>query len=290
MALVSVIIPTHNRATRIQSALASVLAQTYAALEAIVVDDGSQDGTVSVVEAYARKDVRIRLMQHKNQRGAQVARNTGIIAASGKWIAFLDSDDEWLPNSLALRLRFAEDRNLPVVHSDCYIISEGSTHLRRYGLRPLEGFVYKSLLHKPGTLFPGLLVNKDCFDQIGRLDESITSYQEWDTSIRLAKYYRFGFVSEATFVYDCRQSDSISKDLLREAKGYEQVVSKHFWSILHRLGPKALFDHYQRAAYLYSQANDPKNARRCSRNALLCWPLRPRNLWYHVERLLHLGV
>ena len=236
MSLVSVIIPTHNRSKYIERAIASVLAQTYADLEAIVVDDGSEDDTVRVVEAYARKDSRIRLIEHDKRKGAQAARNTGIFAAAGKWIAFLDSDDEWLHDSLASRLRVAENGNLQVVHSECYVIKEASTQLRRYGLPPLEGFVYKSLLQKPGTFFPALLVAKKCFERIGLLDENIVSYQEWDASIRLAKYYRFGFVPEPTFVYDCRQGDSISKDLLHDAKGYEQVFTKHFWSIFHHIG------------------------------------------------------
>jgi glycosyltransferase involved in cell wall biosynthesis len=290
MSLVSVIIPAYNRGKYIKRALASVLAQTYADLEAIMVDDGSEDDTVPVVEAYARKDSRIRLIKHDKRKGAQAARNTGIVAAAGKWIAFLDSDDRWLHDSLALRLQVAGNGNLRVVHSECYVIEEGSTQLRRYGLPLLEGFVYKSLLRKPGTFFPGLLVAKECFDRIGRLDESIVSYQEWDTSIRLAKYYRFGFVAEPTFVYDCRRGDSISKDLLRDAKGYEQVCRKHLWSTFLQCGPRALVEHYHTAAYLYAQANDSKNARRCSRNAFLSWPLRPRDLLHRVERLFQLGV
>jgi len=85
-----------------------------------------------------------------------------------------------------------------------------------------------------------LLVAKKCIERIGQLDENIVSYQEWDASIRLAKYYRFGFVPEPTFVYDCRQGDSISKDLLRAAKGYEQVFKNTFGSTLRFLEPKAL--------------------------------------------------
>jgi len=103
----------------------------------------------------------------------------------------------------------------------------------------LQGWVYQALLRKPGTAFPSLLVLKECFQRIGDLDETILACQEWDASIRLAKYYRCGFVPEPTFVYDCRQGDSISKDLLREVKGYEQVFTKHFWSIFRVLGPTA---------------------------------------------------
>jgi hypothetical protein len=134
------------------------------------------------------------------------------------------------------------------------------------------------------------LVASKCFERIGRLDESIVSYQEWDVSIRLAKYYRFGFVSEPTFVYDCRHGNNISKDLLRNAKGYEQVFTKHFWPILYQCGPKAVVEHYQIAAHLYAQANDANNERRCSRNAFFLWPLRPRAILHRVERLLRPGI
>ena len=236
MPLVSVVIPTHNRSQYVERAIASVLAQTYADLEAIVVDDGSTDNTVRVVEEYARKDRRIRLIQHSHRMGAQAARNTGIVAAAGQWIAFLDSDDEWLHDSLALRLQLAEKGRLPVVYSEFNVIDQGSTGFRRFGHPALEGWVYRALLRKPGTTFPSLLVLKECFKRIGYLDESILAYQEWETSIRLAKYYQFGFAPEPTFLYDCRHIDTISKDLLRAAKGYEQVFTKHFWSIFAPFG------------------------------------------------------
>ena len=289
MTLVSVVIPTHNRSQYIERAIASVLGQTYADLEAIVVDDGSTDDTAQVVEACARKDSRVRLIEHGRRKGAQGARNTGIFAAAGKWIAFLDSDDEWLRDSLALRLQLAEKGRLPVVHSECYVVNQGSTELRRFGLPTLQGWVYQALLRKPGTVFPSLLVLKECLKRIGYLDDSIVSYQEWDTSIRLAKHYPFGFVPEPTFIYDCRHSDTISKNLLREAKGYEQVFTKHFWSIFRVLGPKALVRHCQIAANFYFQAKDEDNARRCLMKAFLLWPFRPRTILRGIHRVLRSG-
>ena len=83
------VIPTYNPSRQVQSAIRSVLDQTHSYLEAIVVDDRSIDNTVQVVEEYSRKDPRIRLIVHKDRRGAQAARNTGIKAGSGEWIAFL---------------------------------------------------------------------------------------------------------------------------------------------------------------------------------------------------------
>jgi glycosyltransferase involved in cell wall biosynthesis len=269
--------------------MSSVLAQTCADFEAIVVDDGSTDDTVRVVERYARKDSRIRLIEHDRRKGAQAARNTGIFAANGSWIAFLDSDDEWLHDSLALRLQLAEKGRLPVVCSEFNVVAQGSTGFRRFGHPALEGWVYRALLRKPGTTFQSLLVLKECFKRIGYLDESILAYQEWETSIRLAKYYQFGFVPEPTFLYDCRQMDTISKDLLREAKGYEQVFTKHFWSIFRVLGPKALVRHYQIAADFYFQAKDEDNARRCLTKAFLLWPFRPRTMLRGIHRVLRSG-
>ena len=290
MPLVSVVIPTYNRGRCIERAIESVVAQTHTDLEVIVVDDRSADDTVEVVEAYARKDSRVRLLKHDKRNGAQAARNTGINAARGDWIAFLDSDDEWLQDSLASRLRVAHEGNPKVVHSECYVIRDGSTQPLRYGLSALEGFAYRRLLKQPGTLFSSLLIARECFERIGRLDENIVSYQEWDLSIRLARYYRFGFIAEPTFIYDCRQGDTISRDVSRGARGYEQVFTKYFWPILHQCGPKTLAAHYQKTAYWYAQANDERNARRCSRNAFFCWPLQPRMILHRLERLLHPGV
>src|SRR5262245_49648343 len=126
MSLVSVVIPTHNRGECIGRAIASVVAQSYADLEVIVVDDGSADNTVRVVQAETLRDSRVRLLKHDRRRGAQAARNTGIYAARGEWIAFLDSDDEWLQESLASRLRLAQKHNFEVVHSECYVIRDGA--------------------------------------------------------------------------------------------------------------------------------------------------------------------
>jgi GT2 family glycosyltransferase len=139
--------------------------------------------------------------------------------------SFLDSDDEWLHDSLALRLQLAEKGRLPVVHSECYVANQGSTELRRFGL---------PLLRKPGTVFPSLLVLKECFQRIGYLDETFLSYQEWDTSIRLAKYYWFGFVPEPNFFYDCRYTEAISKDSLRRRRDTNRCLQSTF-------GPSSAF-------------------------------------------------
>ena len=104
MALVSVIMPTFNRADTIRRAIRSVQAQTFADSELIVVDDGSTDNTVALIEGC---DPRLKLIRQRNQ-GTAGARNTGLRASAGSYIAFLDSDDEWLPHHLALCVGFLE--------------------------------------------------------------------------------------------------------------------------------------------------------------------------------------
>jgi glycosyltransferase involved in cell wall biosynthesis len=287
---VSVIIPVRNREKLIESAIRSVLTQTYPVFEIIIVDDGSTDSTPSTVARLAQEDERIHFLQHASSRRAQAARNTGIRAAKGEWIAFLDSDDQWFSDSLEVRLQLAMKKRLRVVHSECTVLRSESTELRRFGVPRMQGQVYKELLRRPGPMFQGLLVSKEALTRINLLDETIVSYQEWDTAIRLAKYYDFGFVPEPTFLYDCRHADTISKDSLGEAKGYEQVFTKHFWTIFRVLGPKVLARNYQEAARLYIVAKDEENARRCSMRAFLLWPFHPRAILRGVRRLLQPGL
>ena len=264
--MVSVIIPVYNRARKIMGAVKSIQQQTYTNFEIVVVDDSSTDNTVAVVEEIAKQDVRVRLVSQRPNKGAQAARNVGIHASRGEWIAFLDSDDEWLPRSLELRLGVATKENVLVVHSDCQMI-EPDGSMRQYHLAAVSGEVYKKLLQGEGPMFQGLLVSKKALERINYLDESIVAFQEWDTSIRLAKYYRFGFVAEPTFIYDCRGTDTISKQIRRGGVGYEQIIKKHgsamFWSI----GPSYLAHHYEIIAGWYERGSDLESAGRCKKIA-----------------------
>jgi glycosyltransferase involved in cell wall biosynthesis len=272
MAVVSVVIPAYNRSAVIARALQSVLAQTWRDLQVIVVDDGSKDDTGSRVADFAREDSRIRLYTHERNRGAQAARNTGIRAAQGEWIAFLDSDDAWFPDSLEVRLHEAARKGVRVVHSECHVLDAGADEPRLFGVPPMQGWVYRELLRKPGPMFQSLLVGKEALARIGYLDESLIAYQEWDTAIRLARHEAFAYVPAPTCTYDCRSADTISRQSRRAAVAYERVFTKHRWAILRHLGPKALATHFRMAAGLYEIAGDDEEARRCIWTARCLWP------------------
>ncbi len=143
------------------------------------------------------------IVTHSTSRGAQASRNSGILASSGTWVTFLDSDDRYLPDSIMLRMEEAERRSVAVVHGEARrVAATGIDPL--YGVPRLEGNVRRDLLAASWPLFPALLVRRDVLVMIGYLDESIIAWQEWDTALRLSRVASFGFVPVATFDYDER--------------------------------------------------------------------------------------
>jgi len=225
---ISVVIPVYNREKTIRYCLDSVLNQTYSPMEIIVVDDCSTDKTVQVIKSYS--DPRIRCIVLDKNSGAQAARNRGIKEAKGEWIAFQDSDDEWMPEKLEKQIKIIEKENFNpwlVVHSNClrYYPSKGE---KKIWLLPeiVGDNVYPLLLEKPGPLFQGLLVSKMALEKIGYLDENVPSYQEWDTSIRLAKYCKFFHIKEPLFIYYLHEDKTISKNKRIDIEGREYILYK----------------------------------------------------------------
>ena len=266
--LVSIVIPAFNRGGCLADALASLQAQTWTNWEVIVVDDGSSDSTIEIVESVRARDARIRLVRHDANRGAQAARNTGIDHAGGEWVAFLDSDDLWLPDSLEVRMKAASEKKVAVVHSGAQ--ARGSDgEIRPYPVPPIEGPAYRTLLQGEGPLYQALLVAKQALRRIGGLDPDIVAFQEWDTSLSLAKHFDFAFVPQPTFVYDLRRTDTISKNKLRGAIGFEQVFHKRYGDVLWHCGPGTLASHYRTAAAWYAAAGAKRAVARCEAMGML---------------------
>jgi len=283
--VVSVVIPAFNRAHTILRCLDSVRAQTYPAWEALVVDDGSTDATADLTRAVARQDPRIRLVHHPTRQGAQAARNSGIRAARGEWVAFLDSDDEFLPDSIHVRLRRARREGRAVVNSACQVRNADGV-LAPYHVPRLAGSVRGDLLTREGPVFPGLLVKRSALEGIGWLDEGIIAFQEWDTAIRLSGHHEFAFEPEPTFIYNCDGADAMSRDLRRNGRAYEQVVGKHWGAMLRHGGPRAMAHHYRRAERWYRLAGATHQAARCRTIARLWSCLDPVAVWGKVRATL----
>ncbi|TQQ82509.1 glycosyltransferase [Halonotius roseus] len=205
---VSVIIPTYNRDEILPRAVDSALAQTVADIEVLVVDDGSSDGTQAVVEAI--EDSRVRYLAHDTNRGVSAARNTGITAASGEYVAFLDSDDEWLPRKLDRQLSVLDSRDERWVGAYCDIASTGLSMAGRVAAAvsetlfrssaPREGGreLAEALLSMQVFMGPGstLLVDRDVVTSTGGFDEGLSIYEDWDLVLRVLSVGNLAYVGE----------------------------------------------------------------------------------------------
>lgn len=200
---VSVVIPTYNSAHFLREAIASVHAQQWPALEIIIVDDGSTDDTAAVVNSLAGQG-ELRFIRQENA-GAAAARNAGIAAAQGEWIAFLDADDVWLPQKLSRQ--FGALEKLPdAVFSFCEVQVLLENGIQRDLSRPKSN---QPLLIQllSGNIFatPSVLVRRDCLSEIGTFDARLRTGEDWDLWLRLAARYAAAPVCEYLVV--CRVWD-----------------------------------------------------------------------------------
>ncbi len=245
---ISVVIPARNRAATIAACLDSVTRQTVPVDEILVVDDASTDNTVEIARAHGATRI-VRLAQ---QSGAQAARNEGIRQARGEWIAFLDSDDEWLPHKLARQTEILATVHFDprtFLHSNCVYIDHARGTRTESLAEPIEGpNAYHKLLRGPGPMFQSMLVSKAALQAIGYLDERVPSFQEWDTAIRLAKECDVIHIREPLFLYHLHGGDTISKDRRRDIDGYAYVIGKFEQEIRTVCGAGAWDDHLLRQA------------------------------------------
>ncbi|HEU4866159.1 MAG TPA: glycosyltransferase family A protein [Actinomycetota bacterium] len=177
----SVVIPAYNAERYLASAIRSALAQTFTGTEVIVVDDGSTDGTAEVIDSFGDRVFAI----HQPNAGPSVARNVGMKAASGEYIAFLDSDDMWMPRRLEQMVgRLDADKNLGFVTSDAYLINEERpTSLRYYGTlvdpTPFNSEDLGYWIVRQNFIFTGVVVRTELFDRHGTFMPNILA-EDWD--------------------------------------------------------------------------------------------------------------
>jgi glycosyltransferase involved in cell wall biosynthesis len=198
---VSAVIPSHNRAALVPRAITSVLHQTFRNLELIVVDDGSTDATTAAVARF--DDPRVRYIRLPKNNGQWYAENVGIAQARGEWVAFLDDDDEWLPEKLAKLLARAERAGASVVYSRKLRIGyEGPILPKRD--RPLpEGDVSVAVLTLLMPATPSVyVVRRDALIAVNGFDESLPAAQDVDLWVRLSVAgYSFAAVDERLTLY-----------------------------------------------------------------------------------------
>lgn len=203
-ARVSIVIPTYNRAADLRRALLSVVSQSWKDWEILVIDNHSQDDTARVVKEF--RDERMRLLFVHNHGVIAVSRNCGISQASGEYVAFLDSDDWWLPAKLERCVREL-DAGADVVYHDLYLAKTASVRprLRRAATRPLRSPVLADLLERGNALVnSGVVVRRSTLLAAGGLSEDprLASWEDYDCWLRLARVTeRFHRIGEALGFY-----------------------------------------------------------------------------------------
>lgn len=227
---VSVIIPTYNRAHLIEKSVQSVLNQTYQDFELIVVDDGSTDNTKELVQNLQKKDSRIKYVKHEKNKGAAAARNTGIKAAEGKYVAFQDSDDEWFAEKLEKQMRVFENASaeVGVVYTGFWRIENNKKiYIPFSWVKKKEGNIHQELLKGNFITTQSMVVRKECFETAGMFDESLPRFQDWELVIRLSKYYDFKCIDEPLLISPYTEN-SISASKEANIKAMKIILKKHF--------------------------------------------------------------
>ena len=205
--LVSIVLPTYNRAYIISGALQSVLNQIYHNFEIIVVDDGSTDNTEEIIRNVACKDSRVKYFRNNENKGASGARNVGINLAKGEFIAFQDDDDEWRSDKLVKQVNLLQtlQENFAVVYSGYYNIIDGEKiYISLHDIYPYpregNGNIYNSLLKGNFVATSSILVRKSALLDVGLFDENLPMSEDWELFIRLSKKYLFKFIDEPLHV------------------------------------------------------------------------------------------
>ena len=195
MVKVSIIIPVYNGEKYIREAVDSALNQTYKDFEIIVIDDGSKDNTPNILENY---DNKIRWKSQKN-KGQAFAINEGINMAKGKYIAYLDADDVCLPERFENQVKYLDEHsNVGLVYSDRYQINENGIIQRVIKSQPHDNFVLLQNNYIPRS---AVMHKRECLNEVGLFDESITGDDDWDMWIRISEKFEMGYIGKPLVKY-----------------------------------------------------------------------------------------
>lgn len=243
--LVSIVIPTFNRAPVLEAAIDSALAQTYRNFEIVVVDDGSTDDTLQRLDR--RRSSKLRVLTTARNGGPARARNLGIRHCEGEYVAFLDSDDRWMPWKLEAQVQCFRSGapRLGAVYSGRRVTLDDGSLLE---IRPrLRGAVFDELVRRNPVPLPTLLVKRAVLDHVGVFDPDLPACEDWDLVIRIARHYDLDFVAEPAVAYDGTGADRMS------ARARSVFIANH--RIFRRFA-RCPADRAQLAAYLALQSRE----------------------------------
>ncbi|MDB4754054.1 glycosyltransferase family 2 protein [Akkermansiaceae bacterium] len=231
--LVSVVVPTYNRAVMVCDALQSVKNQSYRPLQLLVVDDGSTDDTGDVVKKWAdenaKDDFEVRYLWQENQ-GGNPARNHGIAEAEGEFVAFLDSDDLWDSEKLKQQVElFIEDSRVGAVYCGVRHVDAATGKVLESTKRnyPAGDILCQILVRDVTSPTSAYIVKRELFGKVGDFDITLQARQDWDMWIRLAAECRIGSLPSALVEYREHTGTRTASDPNKEINAYARIMEKY---------------------------------------------------------------
>lgn len=280
---VSVIIPTYNRGKFIGAAIQSVLNQTFQDFEVVVVDDGSTDQTGDVVKAFASGKVKY---VYQPNRGRSNARNHALGLAKGRYIAFLDSDDLYLPDKLALQVDYMDSHpEIGMIYTSAYCIDENGARMKDEYEATVSGWVYEHIaFFVPVTItLPTAMVRKEVFDKVGGFDEAMERFEDTDMWRRISKHYQINALHERTCLLRTHTDNILAaQDPRRISVALDYYVEKigkedgDVGIILRRKGIAKLYGYY--GAAMMSNPAWRGMGYSFLLKGMLSWPFNLRNI------------
>lgn len=206
--LVSVIIPTYNRGWAIKEAIDSVLAQDFTDFELIVVDDGSTDNTQDILNSY-KEDI---IVLHQENKGVSAARNRGIASASGQYIAFLDSDDLWLPQKLSTQVDFFNTNpDALICQTEEKWIRNGMFANPKKRHRKLSGNIFEQSLYLCLVSPSAVMMKRSLFEKAGMFDETLSACEDYDMWLRVSCRYPVYLIDTPLIIKRGGHADQLSR-------------------------------------------------------------------------------
>lgn len=291
--LVSIIVPTYNRAHLLPRAVGGVLAQTYDRFELLIIDDCSTDNTAEVVEGFG--DARIRYIRQPKNGGVSAARNRGLREAKGELIAFLDSDDEWVPEKLARQVDLVRRRPDKVGLFYTGVLTYGAEGDRQIEVPVHRGDVWREMLHRNaihGT--SSTMLRREVVEMVGYFDETLPAIEDFDYWTRIARFYEFDFVPDALTIYHNEDQDE-SAELERRSRNFPaNMAARHAYAQRYapeakREGVRHLFLLETARRQLRSPVGDSRAAVKALLRAIKNRPAEPRLYMWLLFALLPRG-
>lgn len=226
--LVSVVIPVYNRENTLRRSIDSVLNQTYKNIEIIIVDDASTDGSLQLAQDYIPQGVKVIALTQNV--GAAAARNVGMKAATGEYIAFQDSDDEWLPDKLKVQIDHMKGCGTQVSFCPYLLVLDDNLTQIYPSMDKVQMIAsggVRVILNKENVVgTPTIVMHREVMEQIGLFDESFLSFEDYDYFIRISQKYDIGFIEQPLVrVYRTKISLTTNKEVY--IKGREMLIAKH---------------------------------------------------------------